>query len=48
MSWNGEIGGFYGQGPFDLDYGTLIMHVGDFNFVGYQQVETIRATGHRR
>ena len=33
----------HGQGPFDLDYGTPFVHVGDFNFVGYrQQVETIR------
>ena len=29
-------------GPFNIDYGTPFIHVGDFNFVGYkQQVETI-------
>ena len=32
-----------GSGPFEIDYGTPFVHVGDFNFVGYrQQVETIR------
>jgi len=32
-----------GLGPFEIDYGTPFVHVGDFNFVGYrQQVETIR------
>ena len=32
-----------GAGPFDLEYGTPFVHVGDFNYVGYrQQVETIR------
>jgi len=31
------------DGPFDLDFETPFVHVGDFNFVGYrQQVETIR------
>ena len=30
-------------GPFEIDYGTPFIHVGDFNYVGYrQQVETIR------
>ena len=30
-------------GPFEIDYGTPFLHVGDFNYVGYrQQVETIR------
>ena len=32
-----------GNGPFELEYETPFVHVGDFNFVGYrQQVETIR------
>ena len=32
-----------GLGPFEIEYGTPFVHVGDFNFVGYrQQVETIR------
>ena len=32
-----------GSGPFEIDFGTPFVHVGDFNFVGYrQQVETIR------
>ncbi len=32
-----------GTGPFEIDYGTPFVHLGDFNFVGYkQQVETIR------
>ena len=32
-----------GIGPFELEYETPFMHVGDFNFVGYRkQVETIR------
>jgi endonuclease/exonuclease/phosphatase family metal-dependent hydrolase len=31
------------DGPFDLEFETPFLHVGDFNFVGYrQQVETIR------
>ena len=31
------------SGPFELEYGTPFVHVGDFNYVGYrQQVETIR------
>ena len=31
------------EGPFEIDYGTPFLHVGDFNYVGYrQQVETIR------
>jgi endonuclease/exonuclease/phosphatase family metal-dependent hydrolase len=31
------------DGPFDLEFETPFVHVGDFNFVGYrQQVETIR------
>ena len=33
---------FYGDGPFNLEYETPFVHVGDFNFVGYsQQVKTI-------
>ena len=32
-----------GEGPFELEYETPFIHVGDFNYVGYrQQVETIR------
>jgi len=32
-----------GDGPFDLEFETPFVHIGDFNFVGYrQQVETIR------
>ena len=31
------------DGPFDLEFETPFLHVGDFNFVGYrQQVETLR------
>ena len=31
------------DGPFNLDFETPFVHVGDFNFVGYrQQVETLR------
>ena len=31
------------EGPFDLEFETPFVHVGDFNFVGYrQQVETLR------
>jgi len=31
------------DGPFNLDFETPFVHIGDFNFVGYrQQVETIR------
>jgi endonuclease/exonuclease/phosphatase family metal-dependent hydrolase len=31
------------DGPFDLEFETPFVHVGDFNFVGYrQQVETLR------
>jgi endonuclease/exonuclease/phosphatase family metal-dependent hydrolase len=31
-----------GSGPFTLEYGTPIVHVGDFNLVGYrQQLETL-------
>ena len=32
-----------GNGPFELEYGTPFIHLGDFNYVGYnQQVETIK------
>ncbi len=32
-----------GIGPFEIDYATPFIHVGDFNYVGYKkQVETIR------
>ena len=32
-----------GTGPFEIDYATPFIHVGDFNYVGYKkQVETIR------
>jgi endonuclease/exonuclease/phosphatase family metal-dependent hydrolase len=33
-----------GNGPFELEYGTPFIHLGDFNYVGYnQQVETIKS-----
>lgn len=32
-----------GDGPFELEYGTPFIHLGDFNYVGYkQQVETLK------
>ena len=32
-----------GNGPFEIEYGTPFIHLGDFNYVGYnQQVETIK------
>ena len=44
-----EFSGFWrdwvqnGDGPFELEYGTPFIHLGDFNLVGYkQQVETLK------